>query len=273
MNRFQFCASFVGGAAIAALPRAAFTQTAAAQRLDTPRAIDMAGRLRMLSQRSTKAYLQWGQAIASTSARSMLQESVGRYDVHLATLKTFTPNPAVQASLPQLQTLWEQFKALLAGEPNRNGAAALYDANEALQSAAHYLTVSYGNPNGTPVEQLIGLAGRQRMLSQRLAKFYFYRTWDLHDAPADMEMHLSRAHFTSVLTQLENSGHAAHAVRVAATRVRREWEPYQQALFASKEIAAMRASAARVADGSERVLAACEEVVALLLAQAQGRPT
>ncbi|HQQ70236.1 MAG TPA: type IV pili methyl-accepting chemotaxis transducer N-terminal domain-containing protein [Alicycliphilus sp.] len=186
MDRFQFCASLVSGAAMAALPRAAFGQAQPAQRLDTPRAVDMAGRLRMLSQRCTKAYLQWGQAIASDSARTLLQDSIARYEAHLAALKAFQPNPAVQASLPQLQTLWAQFKALLAGEPSRTGAAALYDANETLQSAAHYLTVSYASSNGAPLEYLIGLAGRQRMLSQRMAKFFLYRTWELFEAPADM---------------------------------------------------------------------------------------
>lgn len=267
MDRFQFCAGLLGGAALAALPTLAFSQAAPPQRLDTPRATDMAGRLRMLSQRCTKAYLQWGQAIASESARALLQESIARYDAHLAALKTFQPNAAVQASLPQLQTLWAQFKALLAGEPSRTGAASLYDANETLQSAAHYLTMSYSNDTGAPLEHLIGLAGRQRMLSQRMAKFYFYRIWELFDAPADMEMHLSRAHFTAVLTQLETSRHVAPAAQAAATRLRRAWEPYQQALFASKEPAAMRASAQQVAEGSERVLAAAEDVVALLLTQ------
>ncbi|MHA7602203.1 type IV pili methyl-accepting chemotaxis transducer N-terminal domain-containing protein [Alicycliphilus sp. T452] len=273
MDRFQFCAGLLGGAAFAALPFPAFPQAAPAQRLDTPRAIDMAGRLRMLSQRSTRAYLQWGQSIASESARAQLQESVARYEAHLAALKTFLPNTAVQASLPQLQTLWAQFKALLAGEPSRTGAAALYDANETLQSAAHYLTVSYSNSTGSPLEHLIGLAGRQRMLSQRMAKFYFYRTWELHEAPADMEMHLSRAHFTAVLTQLETSRHMTPAAQAAATRVRNAWAPYQQALFASKEPAAMRAGAGRVAEGSERVLAATEDLVALIVAQAQGKST
>lgn len=271
MDRFQFCAGLVSGAALAALPRGTFAQATPAQRLDTPQAIDMAGRLRMLSQRSTKAYLQWGQSIASDSARSQLQESITRYEAHLAALKSFQPNPAVQANLPQLQTLWAQFKALLSGEPNRTGAAALYDANETLQSAAHYLTVSYSNSTGSLLEHLIGMAGRQRMLSQRLAKFYFYRTWELYEAPADMEMHLSRAHFTAVLAQLEAPRHVTPAVQAAATRLRRAWEPYQQALFASKEPAAMRAGAQQVAEGSERVLAAIEDLMLLLVAQAQGK--
>ena len=93
--------------------------------------------------------------------------------------------------------------------------------------------------------------------------------WDALAAQA----HLFAEGYASVLTQLENSGHAAPAARAAATRLRRAWERYQQALFASKELTAMRAGAERVAEGSESVLAACEEVVALLVAQAQGRPT
>jgi hypothetical protein len=55
--------------------------------------------------------------------------------------------------------------------------------------------------------------------------------------------------------------------------VRSAWAPYQQALFASKEPAAMRAGAGRVAEGSERVLAATEDLVALIVAQAQGKST
>lgn len=267
MNRFQFCAGLLGGAALAALPLPALPQPAPAQRLDTPQATNLAGRLRMLSQRTTKAYLQWGQAIAPDKARALLQDSIAQYEAHLAALKTFQPNAAVQASLAQLHTFWAQFKALLAGAPSRSGANALYDANETLLSAAHYLTIAYSNNSGAPLEHLIALAGRQRMLSQRMAKFFFYRTWELYEAAADMERHLSRAHFTAVLTQLETAAHASAAAQGAARRLREAWEPYQQALFASKDLAAMHANAGRVAEGSEHVLAAAEEIVAQLLAQ------
>ena len=96
-DRFQFCC-LVCGAALPPCPCAAFAQATPAQRLDTP-GHRHGGRLRMLSQRCTKAYLQWGQSIASHGARTLLQESVSRYEAHLAALKTFMPNLAVQASL------------------------------------------------------------------------------------------------------------------------------------------------------------------------------
>jgi len=55
--------------------------------------------------------------------------------------------------------------------------------------------------------------------------------------------------------------------------VRREWEPYQQVLFANKEPAKMRRDAARVAELSERVLVVTEELVARLVAQVEGALT
>ena len=105
MDRFQFCASLVSGAALAALPRAAFAQATPAQRLDTPRAIDMAGRLRMLSQRCTKAYLQWGQSIAGDSARTLLQESVSRYEAHLAALKAHGASEIYRTSFAPVRAI------------------------------------------------------------------------------------------------------------------------------------------------------------------------
>lgn len=272
MDRLQFCATLLGGMALAALPRAAVPQTPPSLRLDTPTAVDMAGRLRMLSQRSTKAYLQWGQSIAADNARALLQESVARFEAHLAALKTFQPTPVVQASLPPLETRWTDFKAMLAGTPSRDGAAALYDASELLQQAAHRTTVAYENATGSPLDHLVGIAGRQRMLSQRMAKFYLYRAWALNEAPADMELHLSRAHFTAVLTQLESSHRVAPPAKAAATRVRRAWEPYQNALFSRKDPAQPLQGAGLVAEESEHILAATEDLLALLVAQAQSRP-
>ncbi len=170
-----------------------------------------------------------------------------------------------------LATQWAHFRTQLAEPPGRQAANLLYDANEALQQAAHRNTVAYENVVGAPLDHLIGIAGRQRMLTQRMAKFYFYRTWGLYDAPAHMELHLSRAHFTAVLPAIENSPFVSEPVKTQAAEVRRVWAPYEQVLFASQNPAQMRKEADRVAALSEIVLTAAETLVALLLAQAQGR--
>jgi hypothetical protein len=77
-----------------------------------------------------------------------------------------------------------------------------------------------------------------------------------------------------VLSQIESSPLASAQVTARAAQLRREWEPYDQALFASKQPAEMRKNAVRVAELSERVLAGTEELVTLILGQArsEGNP-
>jgi len=245
---------------------------AKAAAMDNATAVNLAGRQRMLSQRSVKAYLMLGQGIANGDPRKLLQESITQFDVQLSTLKTYQPTPAVRNALTALEDAWLKCKPMLTGVADRTTAAALYDANEELQKAAHSATVAYETASLVPLDHLVGIAGRQRMLSQRMAKFYFYRTWDLYDAAADMELHLSSAHFSAVLNALDNSPLVSAEIRAGVARVRREWEPYRQALFANREPEKMRKDAPRVAELSERVLAATENLVTLMAAQARALP-
>lgn len=274
MDRRRFCVWLLGGLTFAASSPYVHAEASkvAATKMDTASAVNIAGRLRMLSQRMVKAYLMLGQGIAADGARTILQGSINQFESQFAALKTFQPTPTVRSAVVNLDGEWTKCKPLLTAAPSKAGAVALYDANEALQQAAHSATLAYVNVAAAPLDHLVGLAGRQRMLSQRMAKFYFYRTWELYDEAADMELHLSRAHFTAVLIQIERSQLASAQIKAGVARIRREWEPYQQVLFASREPTKMRKDASRVAELSERVLTVTDELVAQLVAQAQGAP-
>lgn len=270
MHGFRFYGRLLAVLALAASPpfvQAEFAP-AAVHQMDTASAVNMAGRQRMLAQRMAKAYLMAGQGIAADEARGILQGSIKQFESQLATLKAFQPTPGVRSTVANLEGAWRKCKLLLTAAPNKAGATELYYVSEALQQAAHSVTLAYMGASFRPLDHLVGIAGRQRMLSQRMAKFYFYRTWDLYDAPADMEMHLSRAHFTAALIQIEKSPLASAQTRAGVARIQREWVPYQQVLFANREALKMRKDAARVAELSERVLAVTEALVAQLVAEA-----
>ena len=272
MNLHRFILGLLAGLLYAASPASAQTLATATATaiMDTPSVVDSAGRLRMLSQRVVKAYLMLGQGIAAEDARSLLQGSIDQFDSQLEALKKFQPTPSVRSALVKVEDAWTKCKAQLTAAPSKPGAIELYDASETLQKAAHSATLAYVQVSAAPLNHLVSLAGRQRMLSQRMAKFYFYRAWELYDDPADMELHLSRAHFTAVLLQIESSPLATSQIRASVAQIRREWEPYQQLLFASRKPPEMRLAGARVSELSERVLAATEALVAQLVAQSHG---
>ncbi len=269
-----FCSwLLLAGLAFAVSPSTvhADSQLVSTTKMDVATAVNLSGRQRMLSQRMVKAYLMLGQGIATDDARTILQKSIEQFEFQLATLKTFQPNPKVQSELANLNSEWTKFKPLIIATPSKAGAIVLYDANEELQKAAHNVTLAYEDVSLAPLDHLVNLAGRQRMLSQRTAKFYLYRTWDLYLEPADMELHLSRAHFTAVLIQIERSPLATTQIKKLVVKIQREWEPYKQALLVSREPAKMRSNAKRVAELSELLLASTEELVTLIVEQAQQR--
>lgn len=269
---FLFCVSLIpAGFVFALLPLSvqAESSPATTKKIDISTAVDMAGRQRMLSQRMVKAYLMLGQNIAPDDARIILQKSIDLFESQLATLKTLQPNQDVQTALVNLDTEWKKFKPLITATSDKQGAATLYEANETLQKMAHTVTLAYDNVTIAPRVHLINLAGRQRMLTQRTAKFFLYRTWDLYSEAADMEMTLSRAHFTTVLLQLQESPYTTTQIKELAVQIQRDWEPYQQALLASREPAIMRDHAQRVAELSEQLLTSTEKLVALVVEQAQ----
>ncbi|MBK6323117.1 type IV pili methyl-accepting chemotaxis transducer N-terminal domain-containing protein [Candidatus Aalborgicola defluviihabitans] len=271
MLRYRFGTWVLCALAFSCLPLKVHAQTApvAVQRMDTTHAVNVAGRQRMLAQRMTKAYLMLGQGIDPDGARAILQESVRLFETQLAALKAFQPNAAQAKPLADLDAVWARCKPLLTAQPTKLGADVLYDLSEELQQVAHHVTLVYRDVDSQPQDQLVNLAGRQRMLTQRMMKFYLYETWEINTAPADMELHLARAHFTAVLMQMETSPLTAPKIKTQVAELRRVWEPYQTALFASRDAAKMRRNAPLAAGLSERVLESTEKLVAMLLEKSQ----
>ena len=272
MLRFRFGTGLLCALAFSCVPLLVQAQSApiVAQQMDATSVVNvnLAGRQRMLAQRMTKAYLMLGQGIDPDGARALLQESIQLFETQLAALKALPPDAAQAKSLAQVDTVWARCKPLLTAHPTRLGADVLYDLSEELQQVAHHVTLGYRDAGNLPLDQLVNLAGRQRMLSQRMMKFYLYETWEINTAPADMELHLARAHFTAVLLQMEKSPLTEPKIKVQVAELRRVWEPYQTALFASRDPAKMRRDALLATGLSERVLESTEKLVAMLVEMA-----
>jgi len=230
--------------------------------------VNLAGRERMLSQRATKAWLMRGQGILVDRVGPILDDSVAGFDAQLTQLRAASGDETTRATLDKLAARWATLKALLVKTPDIADATALYDANEDVQSAAHQLTLASEDLAPAPYAYLVNLAGRQRMLSQRLAKFFLYRTWQVNEDAADMELELSHAHFNAVLIQLGVSKLLDDAARAEVDALRAAWRDYEALLVEREDLATMRANAPAVAAQSEKILEQAERVVAAILATA-----
>lgn len=145
-------------------------------------AINKAGRQRMLTQRIVKSYLQMGQDVRYRVASKHLTESVALFELQLSQLKAFTQDPETQRGLALVEKLWTPVKTIATSPVQREQAEPLRKNAEKLLVAAHQVVLMLADQSGTNQGHLVNIAGRQRMLTQRMGNLYMLMSWKFDDA-------------------------------------------------------------------------------------------
>lgn len=228
----------------------------ASHELSIVRAIELAGHQRMLSQRITKSYLQVGLGAHADEARWKLLEAMETFEQQLAELQRSAPSANVSAALDRVAALWVPFQRSASGEPDKDTARRLGIMDEELLAACEEVTALLQDFSGKSVGRLVNMAGRQRMLSQRLAKFYLFQAAGLGRPSMDAEMDRVRNEFKGALMTLraarQNPPIVVHNLEEAAQQF--AW------LESSLEMDTQHKYPLIVIDASEKILELMEEV-------------
>ncbi|MDT7514912.1 type IV pili methyl-accepting chemotaxis transducer N-terminal domain-containing protein [Rhodoferax mekongensis] len=261
MQRRSLITAAGASALVLALP------TATAQVVDLSDAINKAGRQRMLSQRMGKAWLALLLNVEKTSAQTVLDKSIALFDRQLVELKAFAPNPEVLATYTKLESAWSDYKGLLVGKaPSRETAAALLQQDAKVLALAHQGTQQYEAALAKPVGKLVNIAGRQRMLSQRMAKFYLATTLPVDAATAGVEITKARGEFTAAMGLLKNAPEATDRIKSELALGEAQWVFFDSALNNLQEGAQRPRPMADVFLASENLLSVMDRVTGLYAA-------
>ncbi len=196
-------------------------QAAAAISLET--AIDQAGRQRMLTQRMVKVYALIGQRVSVGRAYDQLDASVALFDKQLNALKPVAGTAEERASLRKIERLWRRLKKVVTAKPDREKAQGVDKLAEATLREADRFVGLLEKRSGKAAGHLTNLAGRQRMLSQRMAKFYVLRSWGL-DLPAYRQgFDAAVVAFGNALRGLTNAEENTDAITKGLDDVTRQW--------------------------------------------------
>ncbi len=179
---------------------------ARAQITDMGDAINKAGRERMLSQRMGKAWLALVHGIETSMARQILDKSIALFDRQLLELKAFASSADIQDTYSKLDLSWTALKtALLGSPPVREHAASMLQLNAGVLALAQKGTLQYETAQGKPVGKLVNMAGRQRMLSQRMAMYFLAARLPIQADSAAQEIDKARAEFVSAMAYLHQA--------------------------------------------------------------------
>lgn len=258
MKRYLHCIRLLASGALLL----GLAANACAQPLTTHAAINKAGRERMLSQRVAKAYCQIGLGVEVERSKKTLEQSVALFERQLAELKAFAPTPEIKDTYAKLEQSWLVYKPLLtSGEPNVDNAKKIVRASEDVLKLAQQGTVQLEQHSGTPTGKLINVAGRQRMLSQRIAKLTMFRAWDITSAQMTQDLDVAMKEFAAAQALLTSAPQNTPTITSELQLANTQWLFFSEAI---KQTDGSRTEQLRnVATTSERILQVMDNVAGL----------
>jgi hypothetical protein len=134
--------------------------------------INLAGRQRMLSQTIAKDYMYKGRGLADGKARKQLKVSIGEFsNVHNQLLSSVN-DPEIKNLLEFVKMSSEDFNSIVTLPFNLDNAQLALDLSESMLEGSQYVVDSLKTNTKHKESSIVATAGKQRMLSQRIAKYY-----------------------------------------------------------------------------------------------------
>ena len=139
---------------------------------DIVKLIDITGKQRMISQRIAKDYLYIGKKVAVSKASKQLKVSMDELLSAHKLLVDSINDPEIKNLLSFVELSIEDFKAT-ANEPfNLDNAQLIIDLSESMLEGSQYVVDSLKEKVEVKESAIVGKSGKQRMLAQRIAKYY-----------------------------------------------------------------------------------------------------
>jgi nitrate/nitrite-specific signal transduction histidine kinase len=222
-------------------------------------AINIAGQQRMLSQRIVKSWCQIGLNVQPGLSKRQLDESVRRFEENLKALEGAAASSEVRSALGGLRAAWAPLRTSALGVIRQADAALLDARAEDALMAAERLTRALQDQSAMPVSRWVNVAGRQRMLSQRLVKIYMLRQWGVDSARLRDELESVQNEFSGALASMQQRAGNSEAVRVEVDKLALQWEWLRTAL-ATEGAESFRLI---LAEGGDAVLELADQVTLL----------
>ena len=186
-------------------------------------AVNIAGKQRMYTQRMLKDYAMVGMGNTFGDPAKDLEETMNAFTDHLVSLKAYAKQEATRKSLEEVAALWKPLQKTLKENPDISKAGTLQEDLEVLLKAADKATKLFAKESGKASGEIVNIAGRQRMLSQRMASLYMLKVWGVKDPKFKTKLDEALALFKTSLETLEKSPLNNDEINALLAKVKRSF--------------------------------------------------
>lgn len=222
-------------------------------------AINRTARFRALSQRMAKAYGQLQLGVLPERAREVLAQARQQAQSGFDALDQHAWPPEVARPLAEVRRSAERLDALLVQAPSKDSVAAVAAQADRMLEAADTATQALEKLAQAGTAKLVNTAGRQRMLSQRLAKNYNLLAAGVDARAAREQMVADAGEFRRALSGLGQAPVSTPAIRTELELGQAQWVFFDAALQRQPDARGLEA----VATTSERLLEVMDRLTGL----------
>ena len=198
--------------------------------IGNPEAVNLSGMQRMLSQRIAKSYLMIGTEVRADEANTQLDQSMATFEKNHLALVEYAPTEAIRGELTKAGELWQRYRALALSTPDKQHAVEVLALSDELLAQCEKVVQMIERHTGSGNAWLVNRSGRQRMLSQRIAKLYLARSWNLPVNGLDEQFNQAVNEFGQALSELQNAKQNTSEISAALSKADAQWQ-YSRAGF------------------------------------------
>jgi hypothetical protein len=184
----------LAAAAILACVAFAFAAQAA-----EPRGAPAFLRLAPAVERIARLHAQVGQDVMGSKSRRALALAVREFDADRRAALVAAPGPEARENFVLLAMLWQDYRDWLQRAPSRETARRLRDRTEEMSWVASKGVRLVNDASRGAVPAIALRASQAATASQRIAKAYLWRRWDIRDDGLDRELRESRENLPRTL--------------------------------------------------------------------------
>jgi Type IV pili methyl-accepting chemotaxis transducer N-term len=213
------------------------------QNLSISQAVNIAARQRMLTQRMAKGRVFRAMGVQSEQAQKEINNSIVTFEETLKNLLAYSPNKKIKEKFERVEKVWPDYKAALQNDSSKNSAIYVINNNtriltlcdEAVQELIAYsktLPSASDDAAISPevVTQYTNVAGKTRLLTQRLSLYYGAHYADL-DKDASKQLKVVADNIQSCFSTLMACEINTTDIDDALAVVLKDWETIREKCY------------------------------------------